>query len=374
MKRVLLIGSTEFQGGIESFIKRLVTQLHESYSFSILQFRDAQIVDFSYFTETLNVPVYKVLIPGGALGILQRERIANRFFENHKFDIVHINTNSPSSYFWAKAALKSGIKVIYQSHNGSAETFAGKNVPKSILNLIRNYQRKKLLSLNTTNIQVSDVAGEWMFGPDYDVKNTYVNGIQLDGFEFSFKKREELRKRYNISNNARVVLMASRIVEQKNVFRSLRISETGVDESDFDFAFFIGEGPLSEKLSNQISKLNKVMQSRIFYEGVQKDMQAWFSFADVLLMPSYYEGLPYTAIEAQANGLPVVLSESITRQVKVTSLTHYVSLDSSDHTWANTIASSIRADDRKKYNERLANSAYSMMNFSQKFDLLYQKQ
>ncbi|WP_318766696.1 glycosyltransferase [Lactiplantibacillus carotarum] len=270
--------------------------------------------------------------------------------------------------------MKSGIKVIYQSHNGSAETFAGKNVPKSILNLIRNYQRKKLLSLNTTNIQVSDVAGEWMFGPDYDVKNTYVNGIQLDGFEFSFKKREELRKRYNISNNARVVLMASRIVEQKNVFRSLRISETGVDESDFDFAFFIGEGPLSEKLSNQISKLNKVMQSRIFYEGVQKDMQAWFSFADVLLMPSYYEGLPYTAIEAQANGLPVVLSESITRQVKVTSLTHYVSLDSSDHTWANTIASSIRADDRKKYNERLANSAYSMMNFSQKFDLLYQKQ
>ncbi|WP_318766697.1 hypothetical protein [Lactiplantibacillus carotarum] len=81
MKRVLLIGSTEFQGGIESFIKRLVTQLHESYSFSILQFRDAQIVDFSYFTETLNVPVYKVLIPGGALGILQRERIANRFLK-----------------------------------------------------------------------------------------------------------------------------------------------------------------------------------------------------------------------------------------------------------------------------------------------------
>lgn len=62
---------------------------------------------------------------------------------------------------------------------------------------------------------------------------------------------------------------------------------------------------------------------------------------DVLAFPSTYEGLPLTAIEAQAEGLPIVLSTEITKEVSIISeLLHPISLTESPKIWAQTLLSS----------------------------------
>ena len=46
---------------------------------------------------------------------------------------------------------------------------------------------------------------------------------------------------------------------------------------------------------------------------------------DVFLMPSLFEGLPITGIEAQANGLPCIFADSITKELKITKQAEYCS-------------------------------------------------
>jgi glycosyltransferase involved in cell wall biosynthesis len=370
-RKILIIGPTEYQGGIESFTRRLIDELNSDFDFSVLQFRSENIVDYDYYVNILGIPVYKLLIPNGVSGKLKRKKIATLFFKTHSFDIIHINTNSPDSYFWAQAALKFGMKVIFHSHNGSAETIGGQNIPTFMMNYLRRIQRSRLLKLNTFNVQVSDIAGKWMFGKSYNPNNTVVNGIDVNNFKFDQSSREELRQRFGIKSNDKVVLIASRLVEQKNIFRAVKILDTGIKRGDLNYAFIIGEGNLGPQLVEQLKKLG---ENKIKYMGLQKNVKSWLSMADVLLMPSLYEGLPYSVIESQATGLPVVLSNTITKQVQLTDLITYLDLNDSDSIWSKSLKEMIikcANKDRHLYNEKIDETKFSIKNFRKQFSELY---
>ncbi|APR27977.1 hypothetical protein BTW26_02645 [Pediococcus acidilactici] len=370
-KKVLIIGPTEYQGGIESFTRRLIDELNDNFNFSILQFRSKNIVDYDYYRHTLEIPVYKVLIPRGLSGKLKRKKIASLFFKNHFFDIVHINTNSPDSYFWAEAAKSFGMKVIYHSHNGSAETLDGQKLPSFLLKLLRKFQRAKLLKINTFNIQVSDVAGQWMYGEKYDPSKTVVNGIDVKKFSFDHASRQVLRQKLGIEENKKVALVASRLVEQKNILRAVEILNEGINNKNLDYAFIIGEGVLKPQLEDRLKRINN---NRIRYMGLQKNVKDWLSMADVLLMPSLYEGLPYSVIESQTNGLPAVLSDTITKQVKLTDLVSYLDLNEPDDVWAEELRKRIIENSTKNrylYNKEIDNTTFSIKNFKKQFLDLY---
>lgn len=372
MRKVLIIGPTEYQGGIESFSKRLIKELSGDFSFSLLQFRDEKIVDSEYYENTLKIPIYKVVIPQGIKGKLKRRKIAMGFFKDNKFDVVHINTNSPDTYYWAQAAIKFGIRVIYQSHNGATETLGGKYVPQILMNLLRRHQRNRLLSLNTYNVQVSDIAGKWMFGDQYDKTKTVVNGIDVKKFVYSEVERNKLRLKLNISTEDNVILIASRLVKQKNIFRALDILEEGIKEKKFDKALIIGEGDQSKELQLRIKRLSNDIQDKIKYYGVQSNIQAWLSTADVLLMPSLYEGLPYSVVEAQANGLPIVLSSTITKQVRLTNLVTFVDLKEPNVVWINAISEQLKQNSyRNEYGRKIEASSFSIQNFKKQFLDMY---
>ena len=60
---------------------------------------------------------------------------------------------------------------------------------------------------------------------------------------------------------------------------------------------------------------------------------------ELFVLPSLYEGLPVTMVEVQANGLPMVVSESITKEIKINDNVEYYSLDNNEKQWANFILS-----------------------------------
>ena len=84
-------------------------------------------------------------------------------------------------------------------------------------------------------------------------------------------------------------------------------------------------GEEKNKIENEAKKLN--IDSRIFFLGIRNDVNDLMQVMDVLLLPSYYEGNPVAAIEAQACGLPVLTSTAVTLEAKVSSILEQISLN-----------------------------------------------
>ena len=97
----------------------------------------------------------------------------------------------------------------------------------------------------------------------------------------------------------------------------------------------------------------------IYLLGSRKDVNRLYQAMDVFLLPSRYEGLPVVAVEAQAAGLPCILSDCITNEVRITRDVTFLGLEVGSAQWANVVL-------RKKKNQRIKE------NRIEKFDIKHQ--
>ena len=87
-------------------------------------------------------------------------------------------------------------------------------------------------------------------------------------------------------------------------------------------------------------------------------------------MPSLYEGLPVSAIEAECAGLPCIFSENITREVSLIEGIEFLSLDETVHEWVKQI---LKFKDVERYDksEIVKNSGYDIQAVAKKMQQLY---
>ena len=101
------------------------------------------------------------------------------------------------------------------------------------------------------------------------------------------------------------------------------------------------------------------LEDDVIFTGVRRDIPQLLSAFDVFLFPSLYEGMPNTVIEAQATGLPCVISDTITQQAKITDLIKFCSLKSPASAWADVCAKTMVMD-RSKYHDALIEAGYDI--------------
>ena len=100
--------------------------------------------------------------------------------------------------------------------------------------------------------------------------------------------------------------------------------------------FIIGTGDLKDKIMHKINSLE--CRHNIKLLGVRNDVSGIMQGLDVLLLPSFVEGFPVVAVEAQAAGLPLFVSEdAVTKQVQLTKGIHFLPLSLGADKWANII-------------------------------------
>ena len=98
---------------------------------------------------------------------------------------------------------------------------------------------------------------------------------------------------------------------------------------------FLGDGPLKEEIQQKATELG--IASRILFMGNKKDVYRYYQAMDYFLLPSFYEGLPGTAVEAQASGLPGIISDAVTDEAVVTDLMQMRSVKEDALVWAKEI-------------------------------------
>lgn len=152
-----------------------------------------------------------------------------------------------------------------------------------------------------------------------------------------------------------VIGFVGRLHPTKNCFRILDIFNEIQKKTDAAIVM-IGDGEEREKIENNIKE--KCLTDKVLLLGKRDDVSSWYSVMDVFLMPSLYEGLPVVLVEAQASGLPCVISDKVPC-VDIIQKLEVVSLEQDNAVWRERIINA-NASDRLNVKKYFENAGYDI--------------
>jgi len=270
-------------------------------------------------------------------GLLVRELKVSwayyRFFRKHKYDIVYADTENPMRAVHLLMARLAGVKVrVIHSHNTGMQTTSG--LSYKIAKVV-----KHLFPLSATHFfACSDAAAQWLFPNSVYGKKKYTmlkNGVDMQRFAFNTRNRVQIRSRFGLDEGTLLVGHVGRFMPQKNHAMLVNIFAELVKLRPDARLMLIGEGPLRAEI--EALAREKGVFDQIIFVGTVNDVAPWLHAMDVFIMPSLFEGLPVTGVEAQAAGLRCLFSNTITRELQITDLAEYLPLDAEPIVWAKRI-------------------------------------
>lgn len=266
-------------------------------------------------------------------------RAWDSFFEEHPgYRILHSHTRSYASIY-LPAAKKHGSRTIVHSHSTSnGKGF--KAAVKKVLQFPLRYQADYMFAC-------SREAGKWLFGRKALSKPNFFilkNAIDTDLYRPDINIRKEYREKLGISSDTVVYIHIGRFCQPKNHMFLLDIFNEIHKKDSKTRLILVGDGELREKIGKRVGTLD--LNSDVMLLGSRTDVPGLLQAADRFLFPSLWEGLPVTVVEAQAAGLPCLISDNITDEVCVTPLVRKLPLSAGADVWAKEAMSckSERAD------------------------------
>lgn len=233
----------------------------------------------------------------------------NTFFEEHgsEYDIVHCQM--PNSAFCVlRDAKHAGVKhrILHSHLNNSSDQF---------LHRLRNAPLNAIGKMYATDrLACSEDAGKFLFGSK--PFTVIRNGIPIEQFAYDTGINSALRAEYGIPMDAAVIGCVGRMVKQKNYPFAVKVFAQFLRKRPDAKLVFIGDGTDRAELEQAIH--DEGVTSFVLLLGVREDINRLYSMLDVFFMPSLYEGLPMSCVEAQASGLPCVYSTDVPHESDIT--------------------------------------------------------
>lgn len=333
--RVLVSGFTSNYGGVESFIYNHYSNMEN----------DNIQIDILTHTQT---PAYKkemedlggrfFYIPSRNRNPLQYYREAHTFFETHgkEYDVYWCNKCMLNNIDFLRYAHQYKIPIrILHSHNSSNMDVGVKG---KVMQWMHEFHKTKIGKYATDYWACSDFAAEWMFSTvlKKGYKYSFIpNSVMAEQFRFNRKVEEEMRQKLGLSGKF-VIGHIGRFNYQKNHAYLLKIFQKVYEKKDNSILVLIGTGELEETIKAMVKEMN--LEDQVLFLGVRHDIPEVIQVFDCFVLPSRFEGLPVVAIEAQAAGIPCVLSQNgITKQVKIVEKLTFLSLEQGIEEWAEAI-------------------------------------
>lgn len=263
---------------------------------------------------------------------LSQMKLWDSFFESHpEYYILHSHIRSYASLY-IPIAKKHNVTTIIHSHSTS-NGYGVSSIIKTIMQYPLRYQADYFFGC-------SKEAGEWLFGKKIVNGSRYYminNAIDLQKYAPDESIRLLYRNKLNVNRNTNVFMHVGRFHESKNHMFLLDIFSEYLKSNSNSVLVLIGDGELRSELVKRILELQ--IENNVKMIGAQKDVPNWLKAADCFLFPSKWEGLPVTVIEAQAAGLPCLISDTITKDVNVSMLVKNIPIDRGVTPWVTEMAS-----------------------------------
>lgn len=345
----------------------------ESFAMNYYKHMDHSLVQFDFFVESESKIIDENIIEsmGGKVVIIPSYSHVGKYiktliklFKEGKYDIVHSNMNA-LSVFTLFAAKRAGVKVrIAHSHSTT-------NKREKIRNFVKNILRHFSKLYATHYFACSELAGRWLFGDKtFDKGEVTVinNAIELEKYKFNEEIRDGLRAEYDLTYNF-VIGHIGRFMSQKNHTFMIDIFSEVVKRRSDAKLLLIGDGPLFDEIVDKVHMLR--LEDKVIFTGVKQNAYDFYNAMDVFVLPSLYEGLPVVGVEAQASGLPMVVSDTITRDLNIAGGVDYLSLEETASYWANHIVNLDTNTDRGAYFYKIKNSSFDIQAEAKKLEEKY---
>ncbi|HEY9826310.1 MAG TPA: glycosyltransferase [Stenomitos sp.] len=373
--RVLHVVGILQQGGIETWL------MHVLHHFN----RDRMQIDF--LVQTDHPGAYDEIVRKFGCNIYvcpirrsQPWRYARRFQQilrdQGPYHIIHSHVHLFSG-FTLRLAKRGQIPVrIAHSHNDTSVLGGTMSWPRKLYSeLMRHWiQRHATLGLAASREAARDLFGS-NWSRDLRWRVLYY-GIDLEPFR-EVPLDPKVRAEFGIPPHAFVLGHIGRFEHQKNHPFLLKIAAEVMARQADTYLLMIGDGPLRKDIEAEVARTP--YKSKMIFAGLRRDIaQLMLHGMDVFLLPSFYEGLPVVGIEAQAAGLPIVLSQNITPELDaIASLIHRVPLEQAPSIWADVILN-IRNQHQSNTSplrgtSDLSSSPFNIQHSVRQLELVYEK-
>lgn len=293
-------------GGVESVIMNYYRHLDHSK----VQF------DFICDEDSTRIPYDEIKKLGGRVFLVPKYqnlpkylKALERLFKENQYRIVHSNINT-LSVFPLYAAKKAGVPIrISHSHSTS-------NPKEWKRNLIKNILRPFSKRYATDYFACSEKTGIYQFGKRKSkLVKIIPNSIDIEKFKFRSKDRQEIRAELGIEEDTIVIGHIGRFVETKNhqfiIHSFSKLHQKNPDTK----LILIGDGPLLEKTRKTVRDLG--LEESVLFLGRKENIAPYYSVFDIFFLPSLYEGMPMSGIEAQVSGLKCIFSSSFSKDTAI---------------------------------------------------------
>lgn len=315
-------------GGAENFIMNVYRSIDRNkFQFDFLVHTDKKC----FFDEEINslggkiyhAPYYYVL------NYFSYRMFLNEFFKNHKeIQIVHGHLGSCSNIY-LNIAKKYNKYTIVHCHSGRPY----KQTAKGLLYL---YSCKRTRSIADFFFSCNYDGALYRYGKkiieDNNKFKIIPNAIDIKKYSPNTSVRKKIQTELKLNDDTLLFGHIGSFYKVKNHKFLIEIFEKIIKMKSSAKLILLGDGPLKPGIEKLVR--DKQLEKYIIFTGVVKSIQDYLQIIDCILFPSFYEGLPLTLVEAQAANIPCLITDSIPKDVKLTNLIHYKSLNESSNSWA----------------------------------------
>lgn len=310
-----------------------------------------------YFLSKLDHMGIKVIF------LPHRKRVIKYFInlilllKKEHYDVLHVHGNSATMAIEMLGAYICGVKIrIAHCHNTKT------NHP-----IVHKILKRALIKLINTPVACGKAAGEFLFGDYFTV---IPNCIAVNQFQYNEEKRRKIRGELKILNE-NLIGHVGRFSYQKNHEMLLDIFKKVLEYEKNAKLLLIGEGELENEIRLKAEKL-KISKSIIFY-GTCGNVNELMQAMDIFVLPSRYEGLSITAIEAQAAGLQLILGQEISAETDQSGLCTFIPRGSDANIWAKKIVDKLsKKYDRSIGAKKIIESGYDISALTDKIKYIWQ--
>lgn len=333
MKKKILIGyfTPSKSSGINNYLYNVLDALRDNNMVI-----DALTCEYSVELEEnlkkYNVKLYTI---NRLVHPIKRYKDMKKILFSNKYDIVYFNISEAYNCICNIAVYRySDAQIITHSHSS-------KNDCQSALRRSFEYTIHKLcvplINKYTHHFYAcSLIAGKWLFGKSaYHKLRIIRNTVNTDIFQFDVFVREQIRNKFGFTNNDIVLGFAGNFVYQKNILFLIDVFKELCKKNNNIYLILLGDGELRLNIEQKIKKLK--LENKIMLIGRVPNVYEYMSAMDAFVLPSLFEGLPIVGIEAQVNGLDCFFSDSITNEIKICELAHFINHTFSASQWADEI-------------------------------------
>lgn len=353
--RVLEILAGLGMGGAETMIMNLYRHMDRSKVQLDFVITYPHMNHYIAEVEALGGKVYVLPVFNGHNPIQVRHAWKKFLDEHAEYKLAHCHIWSYVSLFLPELH-KHNVKIIAHSHcDSNGHGFQAR---------VKDVMQRPISKQADYFMACSQKAGEWLFGKEIANSDRFwvlKNAIEAEKFVYNQEIRTDARIELGYSNDDYVVGFLSRVTYQKKPEFLIDIAHELYNRKMHDVKFLIvGDGELLNPMKRQVK--DSGLEDKFVFTGTRSDSYRMYNAMDVYVLPSRFEGLSITTVEAQAAGLISIISDEIPQEAIVTNLTRTVTSIDDASLWADEIqwAYSQRGENRQNTLEQVREHGYDV--------------